>query len=986
MAEPARQFDENLPGNADSATPGRTELKALEGGGESSEPNRSWYKGDKKEVDQDSLADLENSPKGSEDQQSQHENPVGSGYTPSNKISKQDKKSARKWLFTKRRAALGGGVIGTIVSLFGFFYFSGPFQFIHIAQLLEQTHLSSQEDQSDERFSRIARYLKYQGNGQAEKTRLGYLGNKYADKIEERYNTAGIKSSYSPIYGFLDGYIIDQDAFNNGDLKDKSKEDVKKYFKDTYAIDIEEQSGKLWINADNLSGTQGRKLREQFLRDAGYSKISAAIQARLMGKRAGVDWHPIKKLDNKILKTAEARLTEWRKQRTETIEKGVSLDVTTSSDPQSAQDATEAQKQQAANDANSNKSAADSALDEASQAGDEATKGNDGAISKLQDSLHGKLALGGASAAGVLCIAKGFADKSDDIKQKQVYEPLIRTGMEAVTLGNQVMHGGSDVSTESLGFYSKLLNGKDSKGKSTNWFQAKTFQDSFDHPNGIEADKTLLTINKGSPFDFMHEGAIAPVAGAVCSGFGQAAQLAISFFGGPVSALVGLAVSPLIDQAVLDPLSHWMAGKAIDPNATGAKYGNYLNYGVKLAANDMAIASGGRKLSNGEVTSLKVAEAQYQSSEFNGHSLVYRLFDPYDHRSGISQIIDRASTDPMQNINNTASFLLNFNKLFNGLGNIFTLHTLAASNGYNYPFPTFGFSKEELNDARIKIPQQIAEKVVTILEGPRGSDFIDKANKCFSVSIDKDSDGRWEVTSDSDNVTVYSKIENENCGDASEEWFRIRTFIADSEVMESNACYDGDDEACSKIGMDTLDASASPTGAIATNSGTLPTGDAKDLATQLKQFVNSGKIKCLTSGCPDIINTSNGTSIKNASCYVDAMDPQVLGMLLKLVQDGHTFILSAMCTDHPTNPTSFHHKGKAVDFNTIDGVFMGPLDTPWTSQKIEVGKKLDQDIASFMPKSTGFGQEGGRCHPHFNFLSGFSLFDDLCHHQHIQVP
>jgi len=39
MAEPARKFDDNpVPGNADSAPPGRPELKALEGGGETSDP------------------------------------------------------------------------------------------------------------------------------------------------------------------------------------------------------------------------------------------------------------------------------------------------------------------------------------------------------------------------------------------------------------------------------------------------------------------------------------------------------------------------------------------------------------------------------------------------------------------------------------------------------------------------------------------------------------------------------------------------------------------------------------------------------------------------------------------------------------------------------------------------------------------------------------------------------------------------------------
>jgi hypothetical protein len=87
-----------------------------------------------------------------------------------------------------------------------------------------------------------------------------------------------------------------------------------------------------------------------------------------------------------------------------------------------------------------------------------------------------------------------------------------------------------------------------------------------------------------------------------------------------------------------------------------------------------------------------------------------------------------------------------------------------------------------------------------------------------------------------------------------------------------------------------------------------------------------------------------------------------------------------------------HHQGKAADFNTIDGVFIGPNDAPWDSTKLSAAKKLDQDIVSFMPKgssateSIGFGQETGRCHPHFDFLDGYNIFDDACHHQHVQVP
>ncbi len=170
-----------------------------------------------------------------------------------------------------------------------------------------------------------------------------------------------------------------------------------------------------------------------------------------------------------------------------------------------------------------------------------------------------------------------------------------------------------------------------------------------------------------------------------------------------------------------------------------------------------------------------------------------------------------------------------------------------------------------------------------------------------------------------------------------------------------------------------------------TSNGSLPTGTAQDLAKQLMVYVNQGKITCpFEVNCRDIRFTAQGTSIKNLSCYVDALNPKLLGMLLKLAQMGHTFSLTALCSDHPSNPSSLHHKGRAADFNTIDGTFMGPNDTYWTGARLTAGKNLDRDIVSFMPKTSAqFGQV--QCHPTFDFFSGYVTYPDSCHHQHVQV-
>jgi hypothetical protein len=957
MTDHAHQFqDDDTAGNADSTPPKS----------ENSEPDLKSLE------NEDSKGSYENNPAAETEEV---KDLLGSGY-------KANKKSHRSWTFSKRKTAAGGGIIGTIIAvLFGFSVFQGPLQFIHTAKLMEQFHLSAQEDQSDDRFIRIARYLRYKGNGQAERTRLGTLGNKYADRIEVRFNKAGIKSAYTPVFGYADEYIIDQDKFDEGKYKDKNKSEIKKAFKDRYGLALEERSGKLFVNADDIGYFKHLAFIKDSMRTAGYSRISAAVLGRLMGKRAGVDWHPIKKIDKKVLRTAETRYTDWREKRTEEIEKGTKTTISTSADPTDDPHETEAQKQERANNANSTKGEADSSLNDGADAGEESSKGNDSALADYQDRLGGKIALGGASAAGVICLAKGLADNADGIKQKQVNLPLIRMGMESVALGSQTMNG-TDMDSETLGFYSKLYNGKDKKGKTSSWIQAKSIQAELGHKNiGTEADNTLLTIGKGSPFEFMKEDPIRPVASAVCSGVGQVATIVISFIGGPISALVSTAAGVVLGPPVMDALAHWLAGKAIDPNASGAKFGNYINYGVKLAANDMAIASGGRKLSKDEADNVKTVERNYYEQDFKGQGLAYKLFNPYDARSSLSYLIDRSSPDPLQNINTAAASLFNFTKIPSAIAGLFTPKASAAGVDYDYHFDSYGFSKDELNDSRDKNPKQNAEAVVSILESSSGGDYIDKAKTCFGVDIGKDGDGNWGVTSQVGEIPTYKDIETSKCDESSDSWFRIRQFIADTETMESAACYEGDDQACTNIGFDSADANDSSSSQTA--SGELPTGSSKELAVKLKKYIDDKKIQCLNSGCPDIVKTANGTSIKGGSCFVNAMDPKILGMLLNLVQGGHTFILSAVCSDHPSNPSSLHHQGKAVDFNTIDGVFMGPNDVPWDAPKVKAGKKLDQDIASFMPKSTGFGQQ--LCHSPFDFLSGFNVFPDQCHHQHVEV-
>jgi hypothetical protein len=893
---------------------------------------------------------------------------------------------------TRRRKALfGGGITGIIIALFfGFSILQGPFQFIHIAQLLQQFHLSAQQDGADDRFSKIARYIRDPSKPQ--NTRLGILGNKWANTIEAKMNESGIKSTYTKTFGYIDGYTIDPKVFNNGSM---TTEEIKIYFKDAYpGLTVTETAGKLSVSTEgkDLFGSKSRGLIRTMLNESGYARISGSVQARIMGRRAGVDWHPIKNLDNAIFKTIDAKLAEWRKTRTTDIEAGaIAADEQLNRDAQKGTTADETARNNALADSVANSASATEA--EAQSAGAAGNSGDSEAIAKFQDSIHAKLGLGGAAAAGVLCLAKGLASDAGNIKQAQVVLPLIRMGMNSVAAGNQVMSGNS-VDLDQLGFYSKLLSGKDSSKNDTSWYDAKSIQAELGKPQtGYEASNTLKTIEKGTPFDFLNAGNIGFILGGVCSVPGQAIQIAISFLGGPVSLLTQLAVSQAVGPTVESQIAHWLAGQAVDPNAVGADFGNSINYGTRLAANDQAIAAGGRQLSGPEAGQLSYFENYQSQKDFSSHNIAYRLFNPYDSRSAISGLIDHGKQGFSQNLTSLAKMSLGIGHSFSILPSLFSAKAQAATaSNYDYGFSKYGFSLDELNNPSVKNPYANAEAAVKILEDsngqvtPAGQAYIDRAAKCFGVTLAQDTEGNWGAGG-GDTVPKYKDINNSECTDTNPAWLTIRFFVFDTQVMESMSCYQGDDQSCANVGFDNTSAVSTTTGS--TTTGSLPSGSAQDLAAQLKQYIDNGKIKCtpLTNNdinCSDITNTASGTSIRGGDgCQVDSLQPALLGMLLELVQMGHTYTLSALCSDHHDDGLAGHAGGRAADFNKIDGVFMGPDDVVWSQPKIVAARKLDQDIASFMPKSTGFGQV--QCHPAFDFLAGFNNFQDACHHQHVQV-
>jgi hypothetical protein len=442
-------------------------------------------------------------------------------------------------------------------------------------------------------------------------------------------------------------------------------------------------------------------------------------------------------------------------------------------------------------------------------------------------------------------------------------------------------------------------------------------------------------------------------------GFQDDMQKAVAWLVGKVAAFLG-------------------AGPILNGNEAAPVFTNWLVQGGAFTAEAAARAAGAAATTAGSklFAMQNVEQYQYeQSSKMSNFDRYLSLSNPNSPAANTALAVSDMNTT---SLSSKLNFGVIFKTIGTGLSSIFTRHSSAATGkGYEgtdfAAIQTFDFPKQCYNRQPIS-------------QTPQDGTNIQQVLGAVGIQI-PDSDLTWDLVDGNDWYQyVYDKIgDRDDAATIAEQIYNCN--LLDTKVRGGIGYVYGytndggldDNTAADNSGAGST--TTSPGG-----SGTLPTGSAQDLAKQLVKYLDNGAISCnggQGSSCPDIRKTASGQSIKNASCYVDKLDPALVGMLLELAQMGHKFVLSAICSDHASNPGSLHHQGKAADFNIIDGVFMGPNDTPWSGSKLSAGKKLDQDVVSFMPKSTGFGQI--QCHPTFDFLSGFVTFDDACHHQHIQV-
>jgi hypothetical protein len=817
--------------------PDRPNLRAIEGGGEGGIAEAEKQGGFYKDSDSDD-----------EDEESGGEDGLWNG-------PEKTKKKGR-FRLSRRNIAIGSTLTGiTLTGAFGLLsVVQGPLEFVHIAQLLEKFHFAAIEDTEDSRLMRIARYLKDPSKPQ--NVRMGVVGNSIADKLHDRIKEkTGYEMTYDKTTGKFLGYKIDRTHENFSGM---TESEIKNHIAKTTGLDpsfISVTDGEIMVNPEKGGFASSvkdyfaqTKFNRQLLKSAGLKGMSARVGTRVLAERSGWTFHPMKKLDAEVRNAAIKKGAKGIKQLKDSYNKNkvkvISGEV--SATPITATDDSEKNPDGSSKDQTPGKIAEDanSRNTDSEETAKQISEGDKNAESKYK----GKLAKGAGSAlglAGIMCIVQGLSHRIEADKQDKAILPMMRMASHAVTLGSQVMSG-DDIDMLQLGFDKDSLESKDDNGKTTSiWSEAASIQAELGNtPNENYDIPQSGQVFDGNPVDFLDN------IGAL--------NTFCKVFSSPVGIVVGIATAPVsfvpstlaIDKAT-SMAAGWLSGAPVNPLASGADYGNFINYGAKLSANQAFSAAGGVALDAADIVAMKDSVNGLSQEEFQSQGLAYRLFSPNDSRTLAAKFIDSQGNSNVPE---------KFATVFSGFGNIFGsiaknvgslflgLGHASAASSYNYHgVKTIGFTSGQLKDPRFDNPFDNAcyvagggcklsnGQIITtgILDSSNGKDYIDLAEKCFGTKIGGDSASGWTIDKKSPSGDMYGSNDqypSDKCKSDDEDWLRLRFWLLDTAAIEGYDCYQGDtttsSDSCSDAGFNNSGSGSSGTSG-GTTTGVSGNGDGK---------------------------------------------------------------------------------------------------------------------------------------------------------------
>jgi hypothetical protein len=732
---------------------------------------------------------------------------------PDDDDDSESAKQKRRWWHSKRNQAVGGSLLGgaLITAALGTLSIGwGPLKFLHIAQLLSDADFGSTQDQDDESILRLYRYIRALNQGVPENTRMNAAGNKMADRVEARLNSVGLSSTYTNIFGHFDGFAIDRSYPEYRGMNDQQLRD---HFKNTYGLDLINGSdlssnpgarGKLVIDAKKIGFFKQNRFIKTKLKQAGVWRVFSAGQARVLGVRLNTAsiFHVLKIADEKLMRGAEDKFNAYmRERRNKAIREGTTP-INTETRPAGQNDA---ERQAAANNAEQARNGANEVINEGRQADTALRQGNADPLSTFRNSLTLKVSLTAASATAVPCLMLAVNEATGEIERKQVLMPLARQAVEFISIGSQIKSG-HDLTARQLGFYDKMLQGTNSQGKKSTFWDAAAIKAADGKPNeGYPPDQTLRSIGQGGPFVALSQGNLGAVMSTLCSPAIQGGLLLVSFIGGPLTTAFQTVVAYVTLPHIIDAAAQWLSGNPVNIEACCDEKGSQLRFGSRSAAGEQGFASGGRQQTVAEEQELVEINNFSIREDFAEKSLAYRLFNPYDYRTPMARFIDRYTSQSLaQSMTDAFSGLTNMGSLITGnIANLASGRSSAAgSTYYQFPFAKVAFSRAEMNDTRFQNPYTTSAAAGTLFDSSNGQVYINRMLSCNAVAIDKDQQGKWNAHSIQNTTPTIAAASKPECQDQSYEWLLTRFFVKYTMNMNSMTCIDGgDDESCGYIGF-----------------------------------------------------------------------------------------------------------------------------------------------------------------------------------------
>jgi surface antigen/endonuclease/exonuclease/phosphatase family metal-dependent hydrolase len=671
-------------------------------------------------------------------------------------------------LSKKSKAGIGGGILAGgigLSSLFGL----GSMQAIHLTNILSLDQVSN-EQSSDLRMNQLFRYVRSGGN--LGETRVTWLGSKKFHATVQDLKKIGVTFNTNETFGVLKGTVIELDKYpvTKNVAQENARAKLSTHFQKSgiKASDIRIVGNKAYIDK-NLGISASRSLVNEVVSPLEGGKISTAIKTRQVKKfyKLPSIFHPFQKIDAKINKKLMTRAEAIKERKAQREGKTY-----------------ESSKRAAAYEEFKSKT------------------------SGVRVAASGALLITGGT-----CMARSAADSAITYNREAVVLPQVVDVADALAIGAQ-QQSGQDFDASQLDLYNSLMSDPD--GKSI--WDAKA----------IKA-KTDPTTQSGEELPAKYEQAFVATSGAntlrdlggtagaaACSPLGQGVQLvaggillALSLPTGGVSTVAygglkiagGAAAGIAVMSALHDLISSSLKDEPIPDNIAAPVRGNLLGYASRELSNVNARASGGVELSDKESAALDSQALQQTRADFLSKPLFARIFDASDYRSLVGQLVDKFGGPKQATQRFAAGFANIGSAITRTLGSL--IPSAHAASQFNYGFNRFGIPERILNNPAYQDPYDNAEKVAAVLDGDQGSNYIDRASKCFGVTITK-TDNLWSVIPESDVNPLSGDYEGAHCNASNDSsWDRIMLFVKDSTEMEAAACYLGEEDSCKVLGAST---------------------------------------------------------------------------------------------------------------------------------------------------------------------------------------